>query len=184
MGAELANHESLAAAEAACRLIVRKEKSLSEILQFMISGLEIGQQVVIMAGAPCLKDIARHLGEHGLRPDALLHSGRLVFLTAPACFGELFKRGDPLQRGLLRRQSTVIRWISDWSWAFGNHDEPAVIREYQRRLHEFIRPLNALSICTVHCEKLARTSLLAMLVDHRRGSRAMPAAAHITAAQA
>lgn len=184
MGADLANHASLAAAEAACRLIVRKDKGLSEILQFVTSGLEIGQLVVMMAGAPCLKDIARHLGEQGLRPDALLHSGRLVFLTAPACFGELFKRGDPLQRGPLRRQSTVIRWISDWSWAFGNGDDPAVIREYQRRIHEFVRPLNALSICTVHCEKLERTTLLAMLVDHRRGSRGVAAASASPAALA
>ncbi len=184
MGAELASHASLAAAEAACRLIVRKEKGLSEILQFVTSGLEIGQQVVVMAGAACLKDVARHLGEQGLRPEALLHSGRLVFLTAPACLGELFKRGDPLQRSPLRRQSTVIRWISDWSWAFGNGDDPAVIREYQRQVHEFVRPLNALSICTVHCDKLERTSLLAMLVDHRRGSRAVTAVSRSAAAQA
>jgi hypothetical protein len=183
MGTEILNHSSLTASEGACRLVIRKEKGLSEILQFVTGGLEVGQQVVVLAGATCLKDIARYLGEHGLRPDALLHSGRLVFLTAPACLAELFKRGnDPLQRGPLHRHGTVMRWVSDWTWAIGNGDEPAVIREYQRRVHEFIRPLNALSICTVQCDKLGRTSLLAMLVDHRRAARSGVAASARSAA--
>jgi len=152
----------------ACRLVIRREKGLSEILQFVSAGLEIGQQVVVMAGPTCLKEIARSLGDNGLRPDSFLHSGRLVFLTAPNCLAELFKSRDPFQRSPLHRQGTVMRWVTDWSWAYANGGDPEVIRDYQRRIHEFVRPLNAMSLCTVHCEKLERTSLLAMLVDHRR----------------
>jgi hypothetical protein len=164
-------HAGLVAQADACRLVIRKEKGLSEISQFVVGGLEIGQQVVVLAGPACLKEVARNLGDHGLRPDALLHSGRLVFLTAPNCLAEILKPGELLQRGPLHRSGPVLRWVSDWSWAYANGSDPALIREYQRRVHEFIRPLNAISMCTVHCEKLARTSLLAMLVDHRRTAR-------------
>jgi hypothetical protein len=165
-----------------CRLVVRKEKGLSEILQFAIAGLEIGQQVIVMAGPACLKDIARGLSENGLRAETLLHSGRLVFLTAPNCLPKLLKPGDPFQRGSLPRNASVVRWVTDWSWAFSNSSELATIRSYQNRLHEFIRPLSAISMCTVHCEKLERTSLLALLADHRRAAKIIEASRH--AAQA
>jgi hypothetical protein len=68
MSFELGSHGGLLGQGEPCRLIVRKEKSLSEILQFSTAGLEIGQQVVIMAGPICLKDIAHGLGEMGLKP--------------------------------------------------------------------------------------------------------------------
>lgn len=168
MDPETARHAGPTAQGDACRLVIRKEKGLSEILQFVSAGLEIGQQVVVMAGPTCLKEIARSLGDNGLRPDSLLHSGRLVFLTAPNCLADLFKSRDPFQRGPLHRQGAVMRWVTDWSWAYANGSEPGLIRDYQRRIHEFVRPLNAMSLCTVQCEKVERTSLLAMLVDHRR----------------
>jgi len=173
MATYLANHADPAAHGDACRLIVVREKGLSEILQFVRAGLEIGQQVVVMAGPACLKEIARSLGDNGLRPDSLLHSGRLVFLTAPSCLAELFRSGDPLQRSPLHRQGTVMRWVTDWSWAYADGSDPEVIRAYQRRIHEFVRPLNAMSVCTVRCEKLERTSLLAMLADHRRAAKTL-----------
>jgi hypothetical protein len=173
MGAELTNHAGLAAQADACRLVVRKEKGLSEILQFVIAGLEIGQQVVIVAGPTCLNDIARGVSENGLRPDVFLHSGRLVFLTAPDCLNELLRAGDPLQRSPLHLHGTVMRWVTDWSWALSKGDGLDVIGDYQRRLHDFIRPLNAISICTVHCEKIGRASLLAILANHRRAMRAL-----------
>jgi hypothetical protein len=168
-------HGSLMGPGEPCRLLLRKEKSLSEILQFSIAGLEIGQQVVVMAGPACLKEIAHGLAETGLKTDALFHSGRLVFLTAPNCLVELFRPSEPLQRSPLHRHATVMRWITDWSWVYGNGFDVATIREYQRRLHEFIRPFNALSMCTVLCEKVQRPDLLAMLVDHRRVARTVEA---------
>ena len=171
MGAELSNHAGLAAQATACRLVVRKEKASSEILQFVIAGLEIGQQVVIVACPTCLNDVARGLSEEGLRPDVLLHSGRLVFLTAPECLNELLRAGDPLRRSPLHLHGTVMRWVTDWSWALSKGDGLNVIRDYQRRLHDFVRPLNAISLCTVHCEKIGRASLLAILADHRRAMR-------------
>ena len=158
-----------------CRLVVRKEKSLSEILQFSIAGIEIGQQIVIMAGPTCLKDIAHGLSETGLKTDALLHSGRLVFLTAPNCLAEMFRPSDPFQRNALNRHATVMRWVTDWSWVYANGSDAATIRDYQRRLHEFIRPFNAISMCTVLCEKVQRGDLLAMLVDHRRVAKTVEA---------
>jgi hypothetical protein len=171
MGAETSNHAGLAAQADACRLVVRKEKGLYEILNFVIPGLEIGQQIVIVAGPACLNDVARGLSENGLRPDVLLHSGRLVFLTAPDCLNELLRAGDPLRRSPLHLHGTVMRWVTDWSWALSKGDGLDVIRDYQRRLHDFIRPLNAISICTVHCEKVGRASLLAILANHRRATR-------------
>jgi hypothetical protein len=171
MEAQLSNHGGLAAQADACRLVVRKEKSLSEILNFVIPGLEIGQQVVIVAGPTCLNDIARGLSENGLRPDVFLHSGRLVFLTAPDCLNELLRAADPLQRSPLHLHGTVMRWVTDWSWALSKGDGLNVIRDYQRRLHDFVRPLNAISLCTVHCEKIGRASLLAILANHRRATR-------------
>ncbi len=96
MNFDLGSHGGLMGQGEPCRLVVRKEKSLSEILQFSTAGLEIGQQVVIMAGPTCLKDIAHGLSETGLKTDALLHSGRLVFLTAPNCLAELLRPSEPL----------------------------------------------------------------------------------------
>jgi len=175
MSFDLSYHGSLMGNGEPCRLVLRKEKSLSEILQFSIAGLEIGQQVVIMAGPTCLKDIAHGFSESGLKTDALLHSGRLVFLTAPNCLAELFRPSEPLQRSPLHRHATVMRWVTDWSWVYGNGSDAAIIREYQRRLHEFIRPFNALSMCSVLCEKVQRSDLLAMLVDHRRVAKTVEA---------
>ena len=172
MGADTSNHAGLAAKADACRLVVRKEKGLYEILNFVIQGLEIGQQIVVVAGPTWLNDVARGLSENGLRPDVFLHSGRLVFLTAPDCLNELLRAGDPLQRSPLHVHGTVMRWVTDWSWALSKGDELDVIGEYQRRLHDFVRPLNAISMCTVHCDKIGRASLLAILANHRRAVRA------------
>jgi hypothetical protein len=158
-----------------CRLVLRREKNLSEILQFSIAGIEVGQQIVIMAGPTCLKDIAHGFSETGLKTDALLHSGRLVFLTAPNCLAELFRPSEPLQRSPLHRHATVMRWVTDWSWVYGNGSDAATIRDYQRRLHEFIRPFNAISMCSVLSEKVQRGDLLAMLVDHRRVAKTVEA---------
>jgi hypothetical protein len=171
MGTGMGNHAALAAKGTACRLVVRKEKGLSEILQFVAGGLEIGQQVVVMAGPVCLREIARGLSENGLRPENMLHNGRLIFLTAPNCLAQLAKAGDPLQRGPLHRNGSMLRWVSDWSWAYEDGAHPATILGYQRLIHEFARSLNALSLCTVHCESVQRGSLLALLADHRRAAR-------------
>ncbi|HLY61947.1 MAG TPA: MEDS domain-containing protein [Terriglobia bacterium] len=155
----------------ACRLVVREERGLNEVFEFISAGLEIGQQVVAMAGPCCLKDVALGLGEIGLRPEALLRSGRLIFLTAPDCLPQLVLPQDPLKRGALRLNGSVLRWVTDWSWAYANGSSPAAILNYQCQVHDFVRSLTRLSLCTVHCEKLARNSLLAMVADHRRASR-------------
>jgi len=155
----------------ACRLVVRREAGLSEISEFAIAGLQIGQQVVAMAGPSCLKDIAASLSQAGLRPDAALRSGRLVFLTAPDCFCQLTKPEHPLQRGALRCNGPLLRWVSDWSWAYTNGFSADALR-HQRLVHDFVRSLGALSLCTAHCHKVERSSLLALLADHRRATRA------------
>jgi len=182
MSLETVTHAGPTARGEACRLVIRKEKGFSEILQFVMGGVEVGQQVVILAGASCLKDIARGLTENGLKTDAMLHSGRLVFLTAPNCLTELFRPSDPLHRSPLHRQATVMRWITDWSWAYGNGHDASAIRDQQRRIHEFIRPFNAISMCTVHCEKVDRSNLLAMLADHRRVAKAVETVARVAEA--
>ncbi len=155
-----------------CRLVVQKEDTLAEISQFVIAGLQIGQQVVAMAAPDCLKVIAQGLNQAGLHPEALLHNGRLVFLTAPDCLSQLSRPEDPRQRGPLRRNGPLLRWVSDWSWAYANGNLRGGILHHQRRIHEFIRSLAALSLCTVHCQKLERSALLALLADHRRAARA------------
>lgn len=160
----------------ACRLVVRREESLSDVIRFVTEGLEVGQQVVAMAGPGCLKHLARALGESGLRPDSLLHNHRLVFLTAPDCALKLGQLKDPLQRAPVRKNGPMMRWVSDWSWAYSNGRDPAVILEYQHRLHQFLRSFDALSLCTVHCAKLERASLLALLADHRRAAKTLPTA--------
>jgi hypothetical protein len=175
MSFDLGSHGSPLGQGEPCRLVVRREKSLSEILQFSTAGLEIGQQVVIMAGPTCLKDIAHGLGEAGFKTDALLHSGRLVLLTAPNCLAELLRPSEPLQRSPLHRHATVMRWVTDWSWIYGNGADTGTIREYQRRIHEFIRPFNAMSMCSVLCEKVQRSDLLAMLVSHRQVAKTVEA---------
>lgn len=154
-----------------CRLVVRKDRGPAEVLEFVTAGLEMGQQVVAVAGPTCLKELAASLTENGLRPDTLLRNGRLIFLTAPDCLSQLSRPEEILQRGPLRRTVSVLRWVTDWSWAYADGTQPALIRSYQRRIHGFIRSLTALSLCTVHCERLERCSLLAMLADHRRAAR-------------
>jgi hypothetical protein len=165
----LRNHH---AAESSCRLVVRNDAAAAEILQFAMAGLEIGQQVVVMADPTCLKEIARRLAENGVRAEALLRNGRLVFLTAPECLSQLTSPGEILQRGPLRRQLSVVRWVSDWSWAYANGTPPATLLDYQRRVHDFVRSLTDLSLCTVQCGRIERSALLAMVADHRRAARA------------
>jgi DcmR-like sensory protein len=155
----------------ACRLVVREQKSLNEVLDFVKAGLEIGQQVVTMAGPACLKDLALALGEDGLRPETLLRSGRLVFLTAPDCLPVLTLPLNPLKKGALRLNGSILRWVSDWSWAYGNGAAPSAIINYQCQVHDFVRSLTTLSLCTVRCSSAGRSSLLAMVADHRRAAR-------------
>ena len=154
-----------------CRLVVRTKEGAPEILNFVVAGIEAGQQVFAMAGAARLKELAHRLGESGLRPDTLLHNGRLIFLTAPACLSTILKPGEEFQRGPLHRNGTLLRWVSDWSWAYSNGSDLPAVLGYQRRIHEVVRSLTPLSLCTVDSEKLERSSLLAMLADHRRASR-------------
>jgi hypothetical protein len=143
-------------------------------LEFVTAGIEIGQQVVAMAGPTCLKDLAFGLTENGLRPEALIRSSRVIFLTAPDCLPQFTLPQDPLKRGALRLNGSVLRWVSDWSWAYGKGVDASTVLGYQRRVHDFVRSLTPLSICTVHCEKLGRSSLLAMVADHRRAARVVP----------
>lgn len=157
-----------------CRLVVRKDKSLEEILQFVVAGLEAGQQVVALAAPDCLKEIAHGASESGLKADALARNGRLVLLAAPDCLSFLSKP-EPFHRGPVRRNGSILRWVSDWSWAYGNGIHQNSLTEIQYRLHEYVRSLTQLSMCTVHCEKLERTSLLAVLAEHRRAARGLVA---------
>ncbi len=162
-------------------MVVRENHSPAQISQFVIEGLQIGQQVVAMGGARFLRELAQDLTEHGLRAECMLRNGRLVFLTAPSCLSTLLKPDDPLQRGPLRPSAPLLRWVSDWSWAYGNSTEPIAVLEHQRRMHEFIASLDALSLCTVNSEVLNRNSMLVLLAEHRRaakgGERVLRAAA-------
>lgn len=172
MGTATATAMSRPATVPGCRLVVREQKSLSQILEFITAGIEVGQQVVVMAGPACLKDIALGLSGNGLRPETMLRNGRLIFLTAPDCISQLTGSNDTLQRGSLKLNGSVLRWITDWSWAYGNGHDAGQILRHQSRVHDFVRPLTHLSLCTVHCEPAGRSSLLAMVADHRRASRA------------
>lgn len=154
-----------------CRVIVRNGQDPPQIAQFVMEGLQIGQQVVAMAGPRFLRELAQGLNESGMRPEILLRNGRLVFLTAPNCLSMLIKPDDPLQRGPLRPNAPLLRWVSDWSWAYGKGSEPMLTLEYQRRVHDFIRSLGALSLCSVQSDPLDRNSMLALLADHRRALR-------------
>jgi hypothetical protein len=136
-----------------------------------MEGLQIGQQVVAMAGARFLRELAQDLGGNGIRAEGMLRNGRLVFLTAPHCLSTLLKPDDTLKRGSLRPNAPLLRWVSDWSWAYGSGCEPTRTLECQRRVHEFIHSLDALSLCTIQSAQLDRNSMLAVLADHRRASR-------------
>jgi hypothetical protein len=154
-----------------CQLVVRRQESPAEFLRFMQEGLEVGQQVVALAGASCLTNLARALNASGLQTQNLLRSGRLVFLTAPDCLEQLKKPDGLLQRATLRRHSPMVRWVSDWSWAYFNGRSADILLNYQNRVHNLVRSLEALSLCTVHCSAVQRRSLLALLADHRRAVR-------------
>jgi len=131
----------------------------------------MGQQVVVVAGPACLKDLARSLTENGLKAESLIRNGRLVYLTAPDCLAQLVDPQQILQRGPLRRTSSLLRWVTDWSWAYADGTDSATILGYQRIVHDFVRSLTAVSMCTVHCGGAERGTLLAMLADHRRAAR-------------
>ena len=171
MKKEIDSVSSLATQGCMCKLITRREKGPAEVMPFVIGAIEVGQQVVVMAGPTFLKELASNLSDRGLRSNALLHNGRLVFLTAPGCVAQLVKAGDPLQRSPLRRNGSIIRWISDWSWAYALGSDASAIIGYQHLVHEFAQSLGAISVCTVCCEGQARNTLLAVLADHRRAMR-------------
>ncbi|HEY6293314.1 MAG TPA: MEDS domain-containing protein [Terriglobia bacterium] len=160
-----------------CQLVVRRQEGPSEFLRFVLEGLEVGQQVVALAGPGCLTNLARALSESGLQPQTLLRSGRLVFHTAPDCLGLLSRPDGPLNRSSVRRQAPIVRWVSDWSWAYSNGRPASLLLDYQRRVHQLIRSFEALSLCTVHSFSLERRALLAVLADHRQAVRGPLAAA-------
>lgn len=183
---EKPNVHSTPNSSVSCRVVVRNNGGLSQVSQFVFEGLQIGQQVVAMAGPQFLRELAQDLGESGLRPEAMLRNGRLVFLTAPNCLSTLVKPDESLQRGPVRSNAPLLRWVSDWSWAYGKSAEPTAVLEFQRRVHEFIRSLDALSLCTANSAQLERNSMLALLADHRRfaksGDRVLKAGAAMAAA--
>jgi hypothetical protein len=159
-----------------CQLVVRQHEGPAEFLRFIQEGLEVGQQVVALAGAGCLTNVARALNSGGLQAQSLLRSGRLVFLTAGDCLEQLRKPDGPVQRALLRRHSPLVRWVSDWSWAYSSGLPAKLLLDYQHRIHDLVRCPETLSLCTVHSSALQRGSLLALLADHRRAVRGRPAA--------
>ncbi len=155
-----------------CRLLIRKKPGPREIVQFVVGGIEIGQQIVVLAGPAWLKELARILGEHGLRPETLIRNSRMVFLTAPDCLSRFAKMGDPCKRPVIRRNGTMVRWVSDWSWAYRNGADAATMLRYQLRIHDCVHTVADMSICTVHCdETMERSSMLAVLSQHRRATR-------------
>jgi hypothetical protein len=162
-----------------CQLVVRQQEGPAEFLRFVLEGLEVGQQVVAMAGAGCLTNLARALGASGFQLQTLLRSGRLVFLTAPDCLGQLSRLDGPLHRSPIRRPASIVRWVSDWSWAYSNGYPASLLLEYQRRVHEVVRSIEALSLCTVHSPALERRALLAVLADHRLAARSRVSPARI-----
>jgi hypothetical protein len=171
MKKEIDNASLLATSGCMCKLITRREKGPAEVMPFVIGAIEVGQQIVVMAGPTFLKELASNLSDRGLRPNALLHNGRLVFLTAPGSLAQLVKAGDPLQRSPLRRNGSMLRWVSDWSWAYALGSDTSTVIGYQHLVHEFAQSLGAVSVCTVCCEGQARSTLLAVLADHRRATR-------------
>ena len=171
MGAMVSPANGGALPSKSCQLVVRHQEGPSEFLRFMLEGLEVGQQVVALAGAGCLKSLARALGESGLQPQSLLRSGRLVFLTAPNCFAQLKRPDGPIPRTPLRRESPMVRWVSDWSWAYCDGRPPQTLLDYQHRIHELVRSFDGMSLCTVHSPALERRVLLAVLADHRQAVR-------------
>lgn len=170
LSTEQENKSVAAKTAGGCKVVMQKDQSPA--IQFVIEGVQIGQQVVVMGGPGFLRELAHGLGECGLRPDISLRNGRLIFLTAPGCISTLMKPDDPLQRGSLRANAPLLRWVSDWTWAYGKASEPARAAEFQRRVHDFTRSLGALSLCTAFDAQLDRNSMLALLADHRRCSRA------------
>ncbi len=156
-----------------CRLLVRRSASPTEVVRFLSSGLEVGQQVVVVAGPTWLKDLAESLSALRFRPDILLRNGRLIFLTAPDCFAQLARQDDPLLCRTLRLNGSIVRWVSDWSWAYENGHHPAEILNYQQCVHSRINNMTALSLCTVHCSRMERSSMLKMLVQHRHALRSV-----------
>ena len=176
MGVGLGPARSASPLATPCQLVVRRQEGPSEFLRFMLEGLEVGQQVVVLAGAGCLTNLARTLNECGLQAQALLRSGRLLFLTAPDCLAQLTKKGTPLPQSPLRRHAPIVRWVSDWSWAYTQGHSSTSLLNYQHRVHELVRSLEALSLCTVHSAALERRLLLAVLADHRRAAKGRPSA--------
>ncbi len=154
-----------------CRLLVRRHPDPAEVVQFVGNGLEVGQQIVVLAGPAWLKDLAGALSAKQYRPDVLLRNGRLIFLTAPDCFSQLIRHNDPLHRNSPRLNGSIVRWVSDWSWAYENGHEPADILNYQRCIHSRIHEATALSLCTVHCSRMERSFMLKILVQHRHALR-------------
>ena len=103
MGADLRPDPS----PSSCRLLVRRRPGPVEIIQFVVGGIEIGQQIVVLAGPTWLKELARILSENGLRPETLIRNGRLVFLTAPDCLSRFAKMGKRRKRPVIRRKGGI-----------------------------------------------------------------------------
>jgi DcmR-like sensory protein len=154
-----------------CQFVVRNEDALFASTQFIIAGIEAGQQVFAMAEPARLKNFAGRLTGKGFRPDALLRNRRLVFLTAPNCMSTMFTSDELLRGGPFLRNGSPLRWLSDWSWTCDTSLELRPILKFQRSIHDFVHSVAGLSLCTVHGECLERSSLLALMADHRRTAK-------------
>ena len=61
--------------------------------------------------------------------------------------------------------------IGSGSASDGSGLHPEMVLAYQKLVHDYVRTLTPLSLCTVHPEKPERGSILAMLADHRRAAK-------------
>ena len=154
--------------ETACKLVVGNGEYRVQLMEFVVAGLEAGQQILAIGAPDFLREIAWHLTESGHKPEGMLHNERLLFLTAPECFFTLDCHADLFRRLPLHRNGSMLRCASDWSWLKAHNVDLQKALCYQRRVHELARSLEALSICTAESAKLDRNSLLAMMANHRR----------------
>jgi hypothetical protein len=79
---------------------------------------------------------------------------------------------DELFRGsAFVRNGSPLRWVSDWSWTCDSAIDLRSVLKFQRSIHDFVHSIAGLSLCTVDGECMERSSLLALMADHRRTAK-------------
>lgn len=168
--------ERLAPHDHAAQLYSGAQHYLEQIAEFLHAGLAAGDRCLYVADRAVIGRIIRALGRRSVDVDAVLASGRLLFLTTDAVylpdgrfdpahtagFWSEFLRSAQDDGGRGLRAAADMRWVADVRMA------PADLRDYETSINaSSLMGAGARTICQFDRRRFTAEALHAVLQTHR-----------------